>query len=278
MTAPGSSPLARGLPVIRLGTPKRPGIIPARAGFTFSPTLALECPADHPRSRGVYSSPPRPRSDPRGSSPLARGLPLLTAQKGAPHGIIPARAGFTGDVRERLHADPDHPRSRGVYLAAAVVPAVREGSSPLARGLRLRRDEAVGGDGIIPARAGFTTSPNCHPICPRDHPRSRGVYLNASYGPSSVAGSSPLARGLPSRFPNAVPERGIIPARAGFTDEAIPASYDGWDHPRSRGVYEGQCAVCERDLGSSPLARGLLWDAAADAEHRRIIPARAGFT
>ena len=51
----GSSPLARGLLVMhRWGNYAR-RIIPARAGFTI---LTMNCkfvPADHPRSRGVYS-------------------------------------------------------------------------------------------------------------------------------------------------------------------------------------------------------------------------------
>ena len=50
----------------------------------------------------------------------------------------------------------DHPRSRGVYLAE------REG----------KREE----DGIIPARAGFTTQDAFTTHGPADHPRSRGVY------------------------------------------------------------------------------------------------------
>ena len=50
-----------------------------------------------------------------GSSPLARGLPpVVRAIEQAP-GIIPARAGFTGDDAIPENYDGDHPRSRGVY-------------------------------------------------------------------------------------------------------------------------------------------------------------------
>ena len=51
-------------------------------------------------------------------------------------GIIPARAGFT--LRDALAVFywEDHPRSRGVYVTGYWWPAVRAGSSPLARGLR----------------------------------------------------------------------------------------------------------------------------------------------
>ena len=71
-----------------------------------------------------------------------------------------------------------------------------------------------------------------------DHPRSRGVYggrINVIFD-----------------------WRGIIPARAGFTERHFtPRSWE-WDHPRSRGVYPFRVVRSCRVL--------------------RIIPARAGFT
>ena len=51
---PGSSPLARGLPVGFWYLPVMNGIIPARAGFTCFQGFMTAPPADHPRSRGVY--------------------------------------------------------------------------------------------------------------------------------------------------------------------------------------------------------------------------------
>ena len=74
----------------------------------------------------------------------------------APYGIIPARAGFTSEYGERDLAEPDHPRSRGVYELAARNTSGGQGSSPLARGLLLRLREAIDDLRIIPARAGFT--------------------------------------------------------------------------------------------------------------------------
>ena len=92
------------------------------------------------------------------------------------------------------------------------------GSSPLARGLRGDLPLPARPRRIIPARAGFTSSPTRIPRGTSDHPRSRGVYpVQKSLG-SSSAGSSPLARGLRDRPVMTGHERGIIPARAGFTD------------------------------------------------------------
>ena len=73
-----------------------------------------------------------------------------------------------------------------------------------------------------------------------------------------MPGSSPLARGLPSRRrPIGLTVR-IIPARAGFTPPTSSPPPSAGDHPRSRGVYV--------DV------------ALRDGAHLWIIPARAGFT
>ena len=112
-------------------------------------------------------------------------------------------------------------------------------------------------------------------------------------------GSSPLARGLHPRGRRAGRARGIIPARAGFTDHArrLPGRLAGssplargllttsggyqvgsLDHPRSRGVYSASPSTPSATSGSSPLARGLLARMGGGARGPRIIPARAGFT
>ena len=113
--APGSSPLARGLPsVAQRGGPCY-RIIPARAGFTGRRGHHRPTHQDHPRSRGVYSGSPRSCRRPGGSSPLARGLHRVVAAIRAAGRIIPARAGFTPGHLEVVGGLADHPRSRGVY-------------------------------------------------------------------------------------------------------------------------------------------------------------------
>ena len=111
----GSSPLARGLRAAGEAVAADHGIIPARAGFTSGYVYLDSHAADHPRSRGVYPSPPPSPPTRGGSSPLARGLPASALHRARGPGIIPARAGFTcpGSSRRRVSC----------------------GSSPLARGL-----------------------------------------------------------------------------------------------------------------------------------------------
>ena len=172
----------------------------------------------------------------------------------------------------------DHPRSRGVYPKPFLATKTSAGSSPLARGLLqvVHREHDPGG--IIPARAGFTRRTTGVPTTRKDHPRSRGVYYNEIGLESVDMGSSPLARGLRCWRGGRSTERGIIPARAGFTWPSAGGVQSSSDHPRSRGVYEWGHGFARAGLGSSPLARGLLHGPSGALRARRIIPARAGFT
>ena len=132
-------------------------------------------------------------------------------------GIIPARAGFTGDTFAIHQGRWDHPRSRGVYVLPYTMNSVGLGSSPLARGLRSPLPQNPLYSRIIPARAGFTRARPRWQVEDRDHPRSRGVYVPGGVVLANTSGSSPLARGLHCfAFTNTIKAR-IIPARAGFT-------------------------------------------------------------
>ena len=294
----GSSPLARGLPVVRGVQRDVARIIPARAGFTSGPSRDCSAELDHPRSRGVYAPVQPHRGAMAGSSPLARGL--LVPEEGVPGlgRIIPARAGFTRQAVRPTRRRRDHPRSRGVYDGREDIVDFPHGSSPLARGLLAFRVSFSCFRGIIPARAGFTTCGGgmggrrgiiparagfTAAGCPRrgpspDHPRSRGVYVRPAARPVAWAGSSPLARGLHDQLEADLSLLGIIPARAGFTSSRTARHRGSWDHPRSRGVYMRSALSTFSGPGSSPLARGLPQGRAQQRRRPRIIPARAGFT
>ena len=172
-------------------------IIPARAGFTAMTWTPRSGRTDHPRSRGVYAFDGRDKAQTQGSSPLARGLRRHRRGAHLEGRIIPARAGFTGQLRVGRDSVRDHPRSRGVYSLVGSLADAGFGSSPLARGLPPEATDTKVRAGIIPARAGFTS---------RTLSRRRGS-----------PGSSPLARGLPRYSISTRIMTGIIPARAGFT-------------------------------------------------------------
>ena len=213
----GSSPLARGLHLAVNHRKPLPGIIPARAGFTLSGPFLSQNRRDHPRSRGVYDPDLLPAIIRHGSSPLARGLPAADLRVRDGDRIIPARAGFTCAPPTGSLSATDHPRSRGVYGGGFTSTPDNNGSSPLARGLRVRERVDHDRQRIIPARAGFTDLLHALDNNLRDHPRSRGVYLAFDGSFIIDYGSSPLARGLLFSFRPHKNEFGIIPARAGFT-------------------------------------------------------------
>ena len=274
----GSSPLARGLPLHVKALDGQIRIIPARAGFTGGSNSCRARREDHPRSRGVYAKLHLNSLYGKGSSPLAWGLHAHCLRQRVGRRIIPARAGFTRARADGSFLAWDHPRSRGVYEPVDGGTDNDLGSSPLARGLRVRALCVRSFRGIIPARAGFTGYRSTAGRRRSDHPRSRGVYaLPVRLGPR-LGGSSPLARGL--RVLHHVERRHprIIPARAGFTRERRRRHPRGADHPRSRGVYYHEIAHETVDQGSSPLARGLLPAPRRVGQFEGIIPARAGFT
>ena len=130
----GSSPLARGPLICRRGLDARQGLIPARAGTTFSSRSSFTPPKAHPRSRGDHRPPTDTPGYPAGSSPLARGPPRVSRILAACPGLIPARAGTTNSVGFSTKVSGAHPRSRGDHLRRIHPRVLALGSSPLARG------------------------------------------------------------------------------------------------------------------------------------------------
>ncbi len=171
----GSSPLARG---------GRPGaalpyfsarLIPARAGRTPTASQAAVAAWAHPRSRGADADRSETGLDAGGSSPLARGGRRRSSGRGGPCRLIPARAGRTAPYGQNTWAYPAHPRSRGADVPGDPQLAPARGSSPLARGGRVRLPISLPDVRLIPARAGRTRACDLDRRHPWAHPRSRGA-------------------------------------------------------------------------------------------------------
>ena len=172
-----------------------------------------------------------------GSSPLARGTHNAVEPFSRCSGLIPARAGNTQSHLLPMMARRAHPRSRGEHLGLLLLFSNDLGSSPLARGTRVRMATHEPCTGLIPARAGNTViAPVSFTVCGA-HPRSRGEHREPAAVGKDEPGSSPLARGTPNR--RSVPSlaTGLIPARAGNTACHIFALLLDWAHPRSRGEH-----------------------------------------
>ena len=254
---PGSSPHTRGLQ----GRGDQPAtgvrIIPAHAGFTAHRDQRHGEPTDHPRTRGVYTHASLSGVTRWGSSPHTRGLHASSLPIHLYVGIIPAHAGFTQDPHPGRSCDPDHPRTRGVYLGCPGVISPLSGSSPHTRGLRRHVIGVTRRRRIIPAHAGFTPSGSSPVGATRDHPRTRGVYPHPPPSAGHGRGSSPHTRGLPSPTTQCRPRPRIIPAHAGFTPAHLRHCRYIPDHPRTRGVYRAGPQRGPARGGSSPHTRGL---------------------
>ena len=86
-----------------------------------------------------------------GSSPRGRGKPQVNAHPPVRGGLIPARAGKTGSVVQRIAALAAHPRAGGENSLAAGARGRVRGSSPRGRGKQIREGDAEAGRGLIPA-------------------------------------------------------------------------------------------------------------------------------
>ena len=274
----GSSPLARGGPHPKRVWGRSRGLIPARAGRTACSGVVCRGEGAHPRSRGADNLLTDESRSFEGSSPLARGGLGVRAGGRPCGGLIPARAGRTLSDATSRRSDRAHPRSRGADRLRVAADPADEGSSPLARGGHHRHGPTPADVGLIPARAGRTSSPRSIPSRTRAHPRSRGADRSARRASRVAMGSSPLARGGPGAARVKAENAGLIPARAGRTPKANPSFHINGAHPRSRGADSAFNSQTGRGGGSSPLARGGRLGAFDGDGRAGLIPARAGRT
>ena len=213
-----------------------------------------------------------------GSSPLARGTRHRRGARPGALRFIPARAGNTGCASRRSSSRTVHPRSRGEHPVELQQTAEDLGSSPLARGTRLRLRLLRLRLRFIPARAGNTWPREWVSPPPTVHPRSRGEHYTAESARKDESGSSPLARGTLRGRPGTARRPGFIPARAGNTGDTRGDTDVKPVHPRSRGEHYTAESARKDKPGSSPLARGTRGARGGHDGLDRFIPARAGNT
>ena len=175
----------------------------------------------HPRSRGENWRRSRPRSRPRGSSPLTRGKHHRPLARRAPGGLIPAHAGKTATACTSATTCGAHPRSRGENNLKMLETDFGSGSSPLTRGKRSASRGHPLAERLIPAHAGKTRSdPDVAPPVGA-HPRSRGENRCTHFRTRMLGGSSPLTRGKHRDFRRCLEPVGLIPAHAGKTARSL---------------------------------------------------------
>ncbi len=292
----GSSPRARGTrQCVPDGTvPGR--FIPAGAGNAWLFRSAIRSPAVHPRGRGERPALLAKDGTPTGSSPRARGTPRVLRGLRSRCRFIPAGAGNAVVVEEFQARVSVHPRGRGERPWRLTLAWLRGGSSPRARGTLKYRSFRFWLIRFIPAGAGNAPASPRASVRRTVHPRGRGERLRSTGMVDRAGGSSPRARGTPSRplrsrayrgssprargtrlthFSRALGHR-FIPAGAGnawLTDRDVrPAAV----HPRGRGERAVLGGGFPAGVGSSPRARGTHRTPEIPRPRLRFIPAGAG--
>jgi len=213
----GSSPHARGTRGADRAALGRLRFIPACAGNTRAASSTACRPSVHPRMRGEHGSICMPPSRSPGSSPHARGTLGAERIGSESRRFIPACAGNTLSPTEKRSPLPVHPRMRGEHGPEEMKQASASGSSPHARGTRVSGDRCSADGRFIPACAGNTVRQPARNAVHAVHPRMRGEHIRPDYDPTTLAGSSPHARGTPRHLrPQRLPQR-FIPACAGNT-------------------------------------------------------------
>ena len=130
----GSSPLARGTRPSAAHFRCRARFIPAGAGNTRNCDIYYNTHSVHPRWRGEHILVQNPKTQSRGSSPLARGTLHPWHCCYSYVRFIPAGAGNTACSLCRRTRHAVHPRWRGEHTRFGFKAASPYGSSPLARG------------------------------------------------------------------------------------------------------------------------------------------------
>ena len=150
----GSSPLSRGILTETSGVVTITRIIPALAGNTFTHLISIHRPRDHPRSRGEYSKIIHSDLPEPGSSPLSRGIHLLTRD------FISRTCRILGTPSSHVSASRSHS------------PRVCDGHPPGGVGRLARHLKDLDG----PSRS----APRSR-LVPMDHPMSGRTYLARSW-------------------------------------------------------------------------------------------------
>ena len=152
------------------------------------------------------------------------------------------------------------------------------GSSPRGRGKPPWVRLIPSRNGLIPARAGKTSTTRVEHFQHTAHPRAGGENAPSTAYPSHSPGSSPRGRGKRScccPFPRALR---LIPARAGKTLTRLSSTSPRTAHPRAGGENPPSASAKVTTSGSSPRGRGKRFAASVRNRPAGLIPARAGKT
>ena len=212
------------------------------------------------------------------SSPRGRGKRAGPLLAGHAVRLIPAWAGKTRSTPTDPWSCQAHPRAGGENYERKTGQPITAGSSPRGRGKPPWVRLIPSRNGLIPARAGKTSTTRVEHFQHTAHPRAGGENAPSTAYPSHSPGSSPRGRGKRAASRRSHHQYRLIPARAGKTSTPTTPVRSCSAHPRAGGEngpnQPGNCF----SAGSSPRGRGKLVEGRLQVLRHRLIPARAGKT
>ena len=170
----GSSPHARGTPIIEPISGRHIRFIPACAGNASDDPSLPSRESVHPRMRGERVAQIRSQQTAGGSSPHARGTRTLCRGRLFGWRFIPACAGNAGFRPSGPDGHAVHPRMRGERNQRCATPTTASGSSPHARGTPASSPSSSRTYRFIPACAGNAHGEHVQSSQQPVHPRMRG--------------------------------------------------------------------------------------------------------
>ena len=253
----GSSPRVRGTASIGWLRICRPRFIPACAGNSYDPLLALALPPVHPRVCGEQTA--------------------STLDVAGTRRFIPACAGNRMDILSSRRRCAVHPRVCGEQTTSTWGGSITTGSSPRVRGTEAISALKIDFKRFIPACAGNSRLVAASRAPETVHPRVCGetaMLVNLLVEKTPV---HPRVCGEQLRTDSrSDASRRFIPACAGNRQTALAAIRASAVHPRVCGEQvRGRDCDCPLS-GSSPRVRGTVVRERPPVRLKRFIPACAG--
>ena len=255
----GSSPRVRGTPTLPASQTVGLRFIPAGAGNTPFRTPHPPGRPVHPRGCGEHQGRVLSGGLGIGSSPRVRGTRTTSEWIHDQPRFIPAGAGNTRFAPLLPSEATVHPRGCGEHRSIVTCGGSRRGSSPRVRGTLVSASQNSVDERFIPAGAGNTTLPMAVVGALPVHPRGCGEHVQRRSQGCGHQDSSPRARGTRNSGLIVLVQDRFIPAGAGNTSIPAALSRALWVHPRGRGEHRRTRCLRRTICGSSPRARGTLF-------------------
>ena len=271
-----SSPRERGSSrTYARGTVERE-VVPARAGVIRTRRPWPSRSWRRPRASGGHPQFNLAGDQVGQSSPRERGSSGHHVRRAAGKEVVPARAGvIRGDGMPAMDV-PGRPRASGGHPSAETSHVAVMLSSPRERGSSPIDCCSMPVPHVVPARAGVIPRATCAAWLTCCRPRASGGHPRPASRRAPEQASSPRERGSSAVRARGLPDRRVVPARAGVILARTPHDSRSPCRPRASGGHPWTPLTTRVAAGSSPRERGSSSWSPTPTFPTVVVPARAG--